>query len=72
MPRMMAGALLMWAAWVPATANAWTDAAVRTVHAQVEIGPDAMARVTLQASVRGSYLSTEERAPVAPPKPPSA
>lgn len=61
---MMAGALLMWAAWVPATANAWTDAAVRTVHAQVEIGPDAMARVTLQASVRihGGWLEGLELA----------
>jgi len=64
MPRKLTGALLLWALMVPATATAWTDAAVRTVHAHVEVAPDASARVALQASVRihGGWLEGLELA----------
>ncbi|MCZ7682239.1 MAG: hypothetical protein M5U28_26990 [Sandaracinaceae bacterium] len=51
-----------------APARAWTDAAVRSVQARVELRPDASARVTLTATVRvhGGWLEGLELAGLDP------
>ncbi len=52
MPRRLAVAALLVALASPSAAHAWTDAAVRGVHATVDVEPDGTAYVTLRLTVR--------------------
>ncbi len=56
------------ALFAAAPARAWTDAAVRSVQARVELRPDASARITLTATVRvhGGWLEGLELAGLDP------
>ncbi|MCA9609689.1 MAG: hypothetical protein KC619_29020, partial [Myxococcales bacterium] len=53
---------------VPATASAWTDAVVRSVHAEVQVDSEASAHVTLTVTVRvhGGWLEGLEIAGLDP------
>ncbi len=61
-------AILLFALFASAPAHAWTDAAVRSVHARVELERDASAYVTLTATVRvhGGWLEGVELAGLDP------
>lgn len=59
MPRRLAlGAMVVGLLLGPATAQAWTDAAVRNVHARIDVEPDGTAYVQLRLLVRvhGGWL----------------
>lgn len=67
-PRASSALVVVAALTAAAPAHAWTDAAVRSVQARVELRPDASARVTLTATVRvhGGWLEGLELAGLDP------